>query len=60
MSIDIQNTTKKQQFCEERKKRLDNFAHMVRKSGAEYIMLDETQNVFKTFFAFMKEKGGSR
>ena len=60
MSVDIQNTTKKQQFCEERKKKLDNFAQMVRKSGAEYIILDETQNIFKTFFTFMKQRGNSR
>ena len=60
MSVDIQNTTKKQQFCEERKKKLDNFAQMIRKSGAEYIILDETQNIFKTFFTFMKQRGSSR
>jgi hypothetical protein len=55
--IDTYDNEKKEQYKALRKKKIENFEKKVKKNGGDYIFIDETKDIFKEFFIFMKRRG---
>ena len=54
--IDTSDTTKKNEFVTFRNQKILNFSKKIRKLWGDYLLLDETKEIFKEFLIFMRKR----
>lgn len=54
--IDLYDEKKRVSYVELRRERLRNFSTQIVKLGWDYLYIDDTKNIFKEFFLFMKKR----
>lgn len=55
--IDTFDKEKKYLYKALRKKKIEDFEKKIKKNGGDYIFIDDSKNIFKEFFIFMKKRG---
>ncbi|NUJ97762.1 DUF58 domain-containing protein [Candidatus Gracilibacteria bacterium] len=55
--VDTFDKEKKDLYKALRKKKIEDFEKKIKKSGGDYIFIDDSKNIFKEFFIFMKKRG---
>lgn len=54
--IDLNDENKRKEYVDIRREKLRKFSKEIIKIGGDYLYLDDTKNIFKEFFLFMKKR----